>query len=47
MNRQSKRFTPSKWVERLMPVVFILLALALLFAIALVVLSVLGQVPRL
>lgn len=46
MNRQSKRFTPSKWAERLMPVVFVILALALLFAIALVVLSVLGLMPR-
>ncbi len=38
MNRQSKRFAPSKWVDRLVPLVLVLLALALIAIVAIVVL---------
>ncbi len=42
MNRQSKRFTPSKWVDRLVPIVLVLLALALIAVVAIVLLSSFG-----
>ncbi len=42
MNRQSKRFTPSKWMDRLVPIVLVLLALALIAVVAIVLLSSFG-----
>ena len=45
MKRSSKRFTPSWWSERLVPMLLALLALALLATVALVILSSLGVFP--
>ena len=42
MSRPSKRFPASKWAERLVPVLLILLLLALLGTIAFVILASLG-----
>ncbi len=42
MNRQSKRFNPSRLAERLIPLVLLLLFLALLASLLLVTLSVTG-----
>lgn len=42
---QSKRFSPSTWTQRLVPVILILLALGLFFTLAIVLLSVLGLTP--
>ncbi len=42
MKRESKRFTTSKWVERLIPVILAILTLVLVATIALVLLSALG-----
>lgn len=39
MNRQSKRFTSSKWMDRLVPILFILLGLGLIFALGLIFVS--------
>ncbi len=44
-SRSSKRFTPSRWVERLVPLTLGLLLLALVLTVAFVVLSVLGILP--
>jgi hypothetical protein len=43
--RPSKRFTPSAWTERLVPILLALLALALLATLVVVFLSVLGVTP--
>jgi hypothetical protein len=43
--RSSQRFTPSKWTERLVPVLLILLLLALAAVVLLIVLSSLGWLP--
>lgn len=43
--RKSKRFHPSTWTHRLVPIVLILLALGLLITLAIVILSVLGLTP--
>jgi hypothetical protein len=43
--RSSKRFTPTKWTERLVPFLLILLLVALLATLLLIVLSSLGLVP--
>lgn len=43
--KQSKRFSPSAWTQRLVPVLIILLALGLLVTLAIVILSVLGLTP--
>jgi hypothetical protein len=45
MKRSSKRFTPSWWSERLVPLLLALLALALLATLALILLSSLGIFP--
>ena len=45
--KRSKRFIPSKWMERLVPVLLILLLLALVVTILLVVLSMVGLIPAL
>ena len=45
MKRSSKRFTPSWWSERLVPLLLALLALALLVTLALILLSSLGVFP--
>ena len=41
----SKRFIPSKWTQRLVPVLLILLLLALLITLGIVLLAVLGLMP--
>lgn len=43
--RESKRFTPSGWAERLIPVLLIGLLLALVVTILVVLLSVFGFTP--
>jgi len=43
--RPSKRFEPSAWTERLVPILLALLALALLAILVVVVLAVLGLTP--
>jgi hypothetical protein len=43
--KESKRFTPSTWTQRLVPVLLVLLALGLLVTLAIVILSVLGLTP--
>ncbi len=45
MNRPSKRFSPSTWSERIVPVLLVLLALGLVITLAIVVLSLLGITP--
>ena len=44
-NRSSKRFVPSKWVERIVPLILGLLLLALVLTIVFVGLSILGVLP--
>jgi hypothetical protein len=43
--RPSKRFKPSAWTERLVPLLLALLALALLATLVIVVLAMLGMTP--
>ena len=43
--RPSKRFTPSAWTDRLVPIFLALLALALLATLVVVALAVLGVTP--
>ncbi len=45
MNRQSKRFTPTKWAERIVPVVLAILFLALAFSLVIVFLSMFRLIP--
>ncbi len=45
MNRQSKRFNPTKWSERLIPFLLALLAIGLLVTVAIVILSLIGLTP--
>ena len=45
MNRPSKKFQPSKWTERLVPVLLVILAIALIATILIVALAVLGIIP--
>ncbi len=45
MNRQSKRFTPSKWAEWIVPVVLGILFLALALSLAIVFLSIFRLIP--
>lgn len=45
MKRQSKRFNPSSWSQRLVPVILAVLLLALVATLALIILSVLGLTP--
>ena len=42
---KSKRFSPTAWTQRLVPVLLLLLALGLLVTLAIVILSVLGLTP--
>jgi hypothetical protein len=44
-NRNSKRFIPSRWLERLVPLVLGLLLLALVLTVAFVILSAVGVLP--
>ncbi len=44
-NRTSKRFVPSRWLERIVPIVLGLLLLALVLTVIFVILSVLGVLP--
>ena len=41
-NRASKRFVPSRWVERVVPLLLGLILLALVLTITFVILSVMG-----
>ncbi len=43
--RPSKRFNPSAWTERLVPILLALLALALVATLVVVFLAVLGVTP--
>ena len=45
--KRSKRFVPSKWMERLVPVLLVLLLVVLVVTILVVVLSVIGLMPAL
>ena len=45
MEKKSKRFSPSTWTQRLVPVALVLLALGLLITVTIVILSVLGLTP--
>jgi hypothetical protein len=45
MEKNSKRFSPSTWTRRLVPLLLALLALGLLVTLAIVILSVLGLTP--
>ena len=42
MNRPSKRFTPSKWADILVPAILLLLTVSLLLVLVVVGLSLLG-----
>jgi uncharacterized membrane protein len=42
MNRPSKRFNPSRWMERLVPVLLAILAIGLLATMVIIILAVLG-----
>lgn len=44
-NRSSKRFAPSRWAERIVPVILGLLLLVLVLTVVFVILSVLGLLP--
>lgn len=46
MKRPSKRFTPSKWSQMLIPAFIILIALGLLVTLVLIGLSILGVTPE-
>lgn len=43
--RESKRFAPSRWAERLVPLILIVLLLALAVTILVVLLSLFGLTP--
>jgi uncharacterized membrane protein len=43
--KKSKRFSPSLWTQRLVPIVLVLLAIGLLVTLVIVILSVLGLTP--
>lgn len=45
MKPPSKRFTPSRWVERLVPLILVLLVLVLLATLLIVGFSLLGLIP--
>jgi uncharacterized membrane protein len=42
MNHPSKRFNPSRWMERLVPVLLVILAIGLLATMVIIILAVLG-----
>jgi len=43
--KKSKRFSPSAWTQRLVPIIFVLLVLGLLVTLVIVILSILGLTP--
>jgi hypothetical protein len=43
--RPSKRFTPTKWTERLVPILLVLLLLLLAAVVLLILVSSLGWLP--
>jgi uncharacterized membrane protein len=45
MNRPSKKFNPSRWMERFVPILLAFLAIGLLATIVIVILAVLGVIP--
>ncbi len=45
MNNKSKRFSPDKWSERLIPCLLFIILLGLIATILVVALSVLGLTP--
>ncbi len=45
MRKKSKRFTPSKWTEYLVPILLILLLIGLLATLVIVALSLSGLTP--
>ncbi|MDI6693484.1 MAG: hypothetical protein QME21_00435 [Anaerolineales bacterium] len=45
MNRKSKRFDPTRWTSRLVPVVLAVLFLGLLVTLAIIILAALGLTP--
>lgn len=45
MKPPSKRFTPSKWSERLVPIILVLLVLVLLATLLVVGFSLVGLIP--
>jgi uncharacterized membrane protein len=45
MTRHSKRFRPSAWSERLVPVLLAILLLGLIVTLVVIILSVLGLTP--
>ena len=47
MSRPSKRFDPSAWSERIVPVLLVLLLLALVVTLIIIGLSILGFTPGL
>jgi hypothetical protein len=44
-DRKSKRFTPSRWAERMVPVILATLLLVLLVTLGIVILSISGLLP--
>ena len=45
MSKTSKRFTPSAWTEKLVPILLVLLVLALLTTLVITGLALLGVTP--
>lgn len=45
MNKKSKRFEPTKWSERIVPIVLVIILLGLVATILIVVLATLGLTP--
>jgi uncharacterized membrane protein len=45
MNRKSKRFDPTRWTSRLVPVVLAVLFLGLLVTLAIIILAAFGLTP--
>jgi uncharacterized membrane protein len=45
MNRPSKKFNPSRWMEHLVPILLVILAIGLLATIVIIILAVLGIIP--
>jgi hypothetical protein len=45
MNRKSKKFNASGWMEKLIPLILGMLALALVATIVLVLMSIIGILP--
>jgi hypothetical protein len=43
--RKSKRFTPTRWAERIVPIILAALLLALLVTLGIVILSIFGLIP--